>query len=309
MSLNIVPRSLQYFEQVAQLGSIQAASRELGISASAILRQITALEDDIGARVFERHTKGMSLTSTGFHLLELARDWRLDTARLWSTVQADRGLVHGKIRIAAMDGMANGFVPELINDIATHLPRVQVSIDITSPANAVKEVLNGDVDVAAVVNVPPNDNLWVHWRRDFPLGCIAAKSHPAAHMDAIRLNELISHPVVFQDSSLSIRKLLEARHGWIFEQAKDAVVVNSIQLMKRLVTSGNYLAVTSELDAGPEIASGQLKFIPLGDEDVFRQPFSLISNLQMPTSGILNEVVSLTVNLLDQITTVAPSKV
>ena len=45
MSLRLVPRSLQYFEQVAQRGSIQAASRELGISASAIHRQITAIED------------------------------------------------------------------------------------------------------------------------------------------------------------------------------------------------------------------------------------------------------------------------
>ena len=54
MSLYLVPRSLWYIEQVARLGSIQAASRELGISASAIHRQIKTIEDAMGEPLFER---------------------------------------------------------------------------------------------------------------------------------------------------------------------------------------------------------------------------------------------------------------
>ncbi|MDW3223601.1 MAG: LysR family transcriptional regulator [Paracoccaceae bacterium] len=299
VALKIVPRALHYFEQVAQLGSIQAASRELGISASAILRQITTIEEDMGTQIFDRNTKGMTLTPTGYHLLELARDWRLDSARLWSTVQSERGVEQGHITIAAMDGMVNGFVPELVKSIVSHLPRVQISIDITSPINAAKEVLNGDVDIAAVVNVPPDDNLFFHWSREFPLGCILTPSHPAAELNSIRLSELIQHPAVFQDSSLSIRKLLEAHHGWIFEQAKDTVVVNSIQLMKQLVASGRYLAITSEFDAGPELESGQLKFIPIADDTTFSQTFSVISNLQMPRTGIFDQIAELTVDVLN----------
>ena len=86
MTLHLVPRSLHYLEQVAQFGSIQAASRELGITASAIHRQIKAIEDSLGELLFDRNTKGMVLTPTGRMLLELAREWRLDNARLWSAV-------------------------------------------------------------------------------------------------------------------------------------------------------------------------------------------------------------------------------
>ncbi|SDZ32832.1 DNA-binding transcriptional regulator, LysR family [Jannaschia faecimaris] len=300
MALHLVPRSLQYFEHVAQLGSIQAASRELGISASAIHRQITAIEDSLGEQLFDRDAKGMTLTSTGYLLLELARDWRLDSARLWSTMLTERGVEQGHIRLAAMDGMVNGFVPELVAEIARVLPRVQVDIKITSPDNAVKEVLNGDVDIAAVVNVAPDDNLWFHWTRDFPLGCIATPSHAVAQRPNIGLSDLIEYPVVFQDSSLAIRKLLEARHSWIFDRTKNSVVVNSIQLMKMLVGSGQYLAVTSELDAEPEIRSGRLKFIPISNEDVFRQKFSVISNLQMPATTVISQVVALCVDILER---------
>lgn len=300
MSLRLVPRSLQYFEQVAQRGSIQAASRELGISASAIHRQITAIEDDLGELLFERETTGMTLTPAGHLILELARDWRLDNARLWSLILADRGVEQGQIRIAAMDGMVNGFVPQMVSEIARRFPRVQVCLEITSPDRAVKGVLNGDIDIAAVVNVPSDDNLSFHWTREFRLGCIATPSHPVASMDSIELRDVVSYPVVFQDSSLSIRKLLEAQHGWMFDQARNSVVVNSIQLMKLLVASGQYVAVTSELDAGPEIRSGRLKFVPISDDDIFRQKFAVISNVQIPETTVVSEVIALAVEILER---------
>ncbi len=302
MTLHLVPRSLQYLEQVAQLGSIQAASRELGISASAIHRQITAIEETLGELLFERETKGMMLTPTGRVVLELAREWRLDNARLWSAVQAGRGIEHGHVRIAAMDGMVNGFLPELVNEIADRYPKVEMEIEITNPDTAAKGVINGDFDFAVVVNPAPDDKLTFHWSGEFPLGCIAAPGHAVAEADGISLRDLVANPVVFQSRALAIRKLLEARHAWIFEKAVSSVVVNSIQLMKHLVVSGRYIAVTSELDAGPEIASGQLRFIPISDPDVFRQKFAVISNVQIPESVTNQKIIALTVEILRRLT-------
>lgn len=302
MTLHLVPRSLQYLEQVAQLGSIQAASRELGISASAIHRQITAIEEALGEMLFARDAKGMILTPTGRMILELARDWRLDNARLWSAVQANRGVEHGHVRIAAMDGMVNGFIPKLVNEIADRFPQVEVEIEITSPDNAVKGVLNGDFDLAAVVNPAPDEKLRYHWSGEFPLGCIATPEHPVSKAESISLHDLVANPVVFQSKALSIRKLLEARHGWIFEKAANSIVVNSIQLMKLLVGSGRYIAVTSELDAGPEIESGRLCFIPISDPHLFRQRFAVISNLQIPESSATERIISITIEFLSRLT-------
>ena len=302
MALHLVPRSLQYLEQVAQLGSIQAASRELGISASAIHRQITAIEDALGEMLFERETKGMILTPTGRMVLDVAREWRLDNARIWSAVQANRGIEYGHLTIAAMDGMVNGFIPELVTEIARVFPRVELEIEITNPDNAAKGVLNGDYDFAAVVNPPLDDKLAFHWSGEFPLGCIASPDHPVAGADRISLRELVANPVVFQSRALSIRRLLEARHGWIFEKASNAIVVNSIQLMKRLVVSGRYIAITSELDAGPEIRSGHVHFVPISDADLFRQRFAVISNVKIPETGISQKIIPIAVRTLQNLT-------
>jgi len=302
MTLHLVPRALQYLEQVAQLGSIQAASRELGVSASAIHRQITAIEESLGEMLFDRGTKGMSLTPAGRMVLELAREWRLGNARLWSAVQASRGVEFGHVRIAAMDGMVNGLMLELASEVARRFPRVKVEIEITNPDNAVKGVLNGDFDLAAVVNPAPDDSLVFHWSREFPLGCIAAPGHPVSDAQTIGFREIVAQPVVFQSKALSIRKLLEARHGWIFDGAVNSIVVNSIQLMKLLVSSGRYIAITSELDAGPEIRSGQLRFVPIVDRDLFQQRFAVISNVQMPVSTVNRTIISITMEILRSLT-------
>ena len=299
MTIHLVPRVLIYVEQVAQTGSIQAASRELGISASAIHRQIISMEDALGESLFDRESKGMVLTHTGQLILDLARDWRLDTARLWSTVQANRGVEQGHLKIAAMDSMVNGFVPELVSRIGQNFPLVQVEIEITSPDGAAKGVLEGEYDLAAVANVSKRDNVEFHWSREYPLGCIASPEHSVAKQSDMRFRDLVGHAVVFQSKALSIRKLLEAKHSWIFEQAARSITVNSIQLMKRLVLSGEYVAVTSELDAGPEIRTGQLKFIPITDRDVFSQTISLISNAELPNARVSRKIVDLAVDLLE----------
>ncbi len=59
MSLPLTPRGLIYVEAVAEHGSIQAASREIGISASAIDRQVMLLEDRLGVQLFDRMSTGM----------------------------------------------------------------------------------------------------------------------------------------------------------------------------------------------------------------------------------------------------------
>ncbi|SDD52213.1 LysR family transcriptional regulator [Ruegeria marina] len=309
MALHLVPRVLKYMECVAQHGSIQSASRELGISASAIHRQIVLIEEDLGEVLFERDPKGLILTPTGSLILELARRWRLDNARLMSTVQANRGVEQGHFRLAAMDSMVNGFVLNLVQATASAFPKVTIDIEIMSPGDATKGVLNGDFDLAAVANAAPNEALEFHWRREFPLGCIATWDHPLAAEESISFSTFISYPVVFQSSALSIRKLLEARHSWLFEQARTAVVVNSIQLMKLLVATGRYVAVTSEIDAGPELQDGRLAFVPINDEDVFKQNISLISNAQMPPSKLREKIQEIAVQCLDNLSVSAGQKV
>lgn len=89
------------FAAAAETGSVTAAAERLGISQSAVSRQIAALEEEIGAPLFQRHARGMLLTGPGQILLEHAREMasvaRLAEARLRDA--ADRPM--GELRVTA----------------------------------------------------------------------------------------------------------------------------------------------------------------------------------------------------------------
>ena len=56
---------LRYFIEVARCGSIRGASERLHVAASAISRHIMIFEEDAGAALFERHSRGMVMTAAG----------------------------------------------------------------------------------------------------------------------------------------------------------------------------------------------------------------------------------------------------
>jgi molybdate transport repressor ModE-like protein len=60
----------RYYLEVARQGSVSAASKSLGVSHPTILRQIDALEDDLGVKLFKRLQSGFQLSEEGEALLE-----------------------------------------------------------------------------------------------------------------------------------------------------------------------------------------------------------------------------------------------
>ncbi|WP_347615130.1 LysR family transcriptional regulator, partial [Comamonas thiooxydans] len=70
--------ALRYFHEVAQCGSLSEASARLHVAASAISRQIAALEERLGTPLFERHPRGMVLNAAGEILADHARRAGLD---------------------------------------------------------------------------------------------------------------------------------------------------------------------------------------------------------------------------------------
>ncbi len=58
---------LRAFDAVARHLNFRAAAEELSLTQSAVSRQIQALEDEVGAALFLRHTRAVELTSAGTH--------------------------------------------------------------------------------------------------------------------------------------------------------------------------------------------------------------------------------------------------
>ena len=260
------PKALRYLAAVAQLGSVQAAARELSISASAIDRHILLMEEDLGLPLFERQPRGMRLTAAGELLLALSQRWKTDLNRTLSDIKHLQGVSQGQLRLAAMDSHVNGFLPEFVAVVAREHPGIVLEVDIVSTDDAVQRLRAGEVDLAVAFNLKPGRDLHIVASAELPLGCVVAPGHPLAAQAQVTFKDVAAWPMAAQSRVLAIRRYLERRHNWLLEEARPPLVTNSLQLVKSLVRSGSHVALTSELDAGPEILAGSLCFVPLKDK-------------------------------------------
>lgn len=308
MPLHILPRTLNYLETVSRVGSIQAASRTLGIAASAIDRQIIALEEACQTPLFERHARGMRLTSAGEAAVLLARRWRADEERLDEELRTMRGEQFGMVRLGAMDSLANSILPDFVDDFSARYSRIKFAIDILTPRQAAHELEIGSIDLALAFNLPNDRARHTLWSAPLPFGCVVGAGHPLWNSSRTTLSEAAKHPVAAQSRVLPVREYLDKRHGWLFDAAEPYLVTNSLQFLKQVLISGKYLAITSQLDALRELEEGQLRFVPLTDSGLQPQTISIAVDARRPLSRAARLVAEALADMLpERLARVAPT--
>ncbi len=290
MRHSLLPAALRYLDQVARSGSIQAAAKELHVAASAMHRQILQLETEIGVPLFERLPRGMRLTPSGDTLVALARRWRSDERRAIADVRQLQGVFQGQVRLVAMDSHATSFLPGLVEQLAAAHPLIALSVEIGSTDDAMTLLLHGRADLIAAFNLPPRRDLHLLWQTELPFGCVVSPGHPLSGADSVSLQEATAYPVALQSRSLQIRRYLEAHYSWLFAETRGRFETNSLQLLKQLVRSGRYVAITSELDVAPELLDGSLAFVPVRDQGAEPQTIAVAIDATRPLSPIVKRV-------------------
>jgi DNA-binding transcriptional LysR family regulator len=119
---------IRVFRGVAQAGSFTRASESLGLSQSAISRQISALEDDLGMPLFHRHARGLVLTEQGELLLEAAHDIAARTAAVESRLAETKDTPSGHLRINTTVGIGTVWLTSHLREFMELYPDITVSL-------------------------------------------------------------------------------------------------------------------------------------------------------------------------------------
>jgi DNA-binding transcriptional LysR family regulator len=121
-------RQLNAFATVVSAGSLGRASDMLHVTQPALSRTIRRLEQQVGAPVFERHSKGMQLTAIGTALLPHATLLLREAAHAAEEIKAMRGLAKGTIRVGAVGTIANLILPLAISAVLKKWPNLTVFV-------------------------------------------------------------------------------------------------------------------------------------------------------------------------------------
>ena len=137
------------FSAVARSGGITRAADELNTVQSNVTQRIKALEAEIGTALFERHSRGMTLTGAGRRLLPYAQ--RMVVLSREAVLAArDEGEPKGPLAIGSMETTAAVRLPALLAEFHRRFPAVRLTLRTAPTADLVAAVLDGTLDGAFV---------------------------------------------------------------------------------------------------------------------------------------------------------------
>ena len=196
MTRNLTLRQLRAFAAVAELGSFTAAAARMHVTQSALSVLVRELERELGARLFDRHTRRVLLTETGQELLPYANRVFAELEQAALSVGGLRDKSRGRLRLAMPQLMASTLGARAVAAFHHQHPGVVIELHDTPTDQLVAQVLSGEVELAIGVEVPSSADIQRrtllrdrHW-----LVCPAA--HPLAQRAQVRWRDLASAPFI-----------------------------------------------------------------------------------------------------------------
>src|SRR5487761_228100 len=139
---------LRYFRAVAQFGSFTRAAQHERVAQPSLSQQIRKLEDDLGARLFNRLRRKVTLTPFGERFQEHARRAlaELEGARL--EIEEIRGLRRGNVTLGAIPTVAPYLLGPLLRAFAAVYPQVRVTVTEDLTSSLLARLADGELDLA-----------------------------------------------------------------------------------------------------------------------------------------------------------------
>ena len=141
-------RLLKQFVNLADSLHFGRASEASHVSPSALSRAIQRLENEVGAILFARNNRSVSLTHAGSLFLNYARDSLGEWDAIRNTLMEESGELHGEISMYCSVTASYSFLFEILARFRRDYPRIEIKLHTGDPEDAIGRVLSGDEDIA-----------------------------------------------------------------------------------------------------------------------------------------------------------------
>lgn len=183
---------LRSFFLIAETGSLNKAAERLRVSQSTLTRQMHALEHEVGGRLLERGSTGVTLTATGNALLEAARpaldqlDLALAGARRIARGQSDQ------LRIGYLMSAASEYLNPALAVLRRDHPEVKTKLLDLSPGEQIAALRKGEIDLALLDGAGAllSREFYVRPFASLPVWVACAENSPLAARRSVRLADL-----------------------------------------------------------------------------------------------------------------------
>lgn len=250
-------RHLRYFVAVAEELHFGHAAERLHIAQPPLSRQIRALEEELGLRLFDRNRNGVALTEAGkVFLLDVRRLFESLDVAVTRAQQAARGAL-GTLRIGYVGSAVYSGLPATVRSFRSRFPDVVISIRQMSPSEQVAALLEGRVELGFARAPVHEPSLRARVVLDEELIAALPEGHALAHHKQLALKRLASEPFL-----IASRARGPGFHDYVLSICRHA------GFTPRIVQEGSHLDVLSLVAAGMGVALVPESLRELRERDV-----------------------------------------
>lgn len=227
MNLN----ALRYFLEVAKCQSIRRASERLHVAASAISRQISALEHELDCVLLERRSDGVSLTEAGERLRAHGLKIDAQVQLVQSDIDEIRTLHRGIIRLASVEGITEHFLPKVLTAFSRRFPEITFDVTILSRDQAVDALDRYECDIGFIYDHMHHHAVDVMAHYSQPLHAFVPPDHPLASGTRVGIADLLAHDHVLPSTDFGISQLVTRVARKAKSQVAPRIVSNQLHFL------------------------------------------------------------------------------
>lgn len=203
--------ALRLFQVIATTGSVTRAAELLNISQPAITAQVKKFEKELSLTLFKPQGRGIGLTQAGAELLPLAKRLFSVEQQIEQFCRDYRSGSRGHIRLAATYLPSHFLLPAWLAKYKQRYEDVEMSITTTNSSDALKQLLNMDVDLAIYGGLPEESPDTIQTEELFrdELWFVVSPDHRYANQH-ISLDDMMREPFVMREEGSSTRERLFA---------------------------------------------------------------------------------------------------
>ncbi|MBS0455071.1 MAG: LysR family transcriptional regulator [Proteobacteria bacterium] len=251
-------RQLRYFVGAAEAGSLLKASSKLHVAQPALSAQIAALENELGSRLFDRSSRGVTLTASGKIFLEHARVVLADVERARSAVHESDAVPRGEVAVGLTTTVALAAMMPIVSACRARLPEVKLKV-VEAYSGFLREWLqSGRLDLAVLYTDAPEPDLIKRPLLDDQLVLVSGPAGPALPKK-LALSALARRPLVLPGQDHGLRRIIDDACAPLNIQLNVVAEIESLGSVKRAVEAGIGETILPQGAVAEEVAAGRLR--------------------------------------------------
>lgn len=296
--MNLTLRQLRYFGRIVEAGNITRAAKGLNLAPTALSFQVKEMEDRLGVKLLDRHSRGVRPTDRGSMLYQRSRQI-LALVRETESEVSEREVTRPVIEMGILPSMVRLLGLDSLHRAAGDAPSINLRFSEMPSQGQVAQLMSGELHFALARELAPLPELrWVDVLKERLVYVTAPQT--ARRSGQFQLHEILARELAFYREGDSIWRRVHAACSAADLAVPSAQIVGSFFMLRQMVAEGQVSAVAPLGLVQSDASVGRLAVHEIADQPIWHRislAWRVDTEEQLPIEEVEKPVAALATEL------------